>query len=131
MRALAASNRLQEILLSEMRPDRSGNEVLFATLEQMHAEDIDGTVYSHPVGDHGHAAGPLIGLWDRQDGVPGRGEVPLIAGTWYSIELQAAVTVPEWDGQLVRSMQEEDAELTADGRMRWVLGRQTEFHLVR
>jgi hypothetical protein len=129
--ALATSNRLQDLLLAQMRPGRTGNEVLLATLTQMRDEGIDGTVYSHPVGDHGHAAGPLIGLWDRQDGVPGRGDIPLLAETWYSIELQAAVAVPEWDGQRVRSMQEEDAELTANGGMRWVLSRQTEFHLVR
>jgi len=31
----------------------------------------------------------------------------------------------------VRSAQEEDAELGADGRVRWILRRQTDFHLVR
>jgi hypothetical protein len=97
----------------------------------MRAEKIDGTVYGHPVGDHGHAAGPLIGLWDRQDGVPGRGDVPLLASTWHSIELQATSPVPEWGGQRVRSAQEEDAALTPDGAMKWILRRQTEFHLVR
>jgi hypothetical protein len=129
--ALAASNRMQDLLLSEMRPGRTGNDVLRATLDRMRAEGIEGTVYTHPIGDHGHGAGPLIGLWDRQDGVPGRGDVPLLAGTWHSIELQATVAVPEWDGQRVRSMQEEDAALTPEGRMEWVLRRQTAFHLVR
>ncbi len=129
--ALATSNRLQNITMSEMRPNRTGNEVLAAALARMRADGIDGTVYSHPIGDHGHAAGPLIGLWDRQDGVPGRGDVPLLAGMWFSIELQAATRVPEWGGQLVRSMQEEDAELGDDGQMRWILGRQTTYHLVR
>jgi Xaa-Pro aminopeptidase len=129
--ALAASNRLQDIAMAEMRPGRTGNEALATTLERMRAAGIDGTVYSHPVGDNGHAAGPLIGLWDRQDGVPGRGDVPILADTWFSIELQAATAVPEWDGQLVRSMQEEDAAIDADGTIAWVLRRQTAFHLVR
>jgi Xaa-Pro aminopeptidase len=129
--ALAASNRLQDLAMAEMRPGRSGNEALAATLGRMRSEGIDGTVYSHPVGDHGHGAGPLIGLWDRQDGVPGRGDLPMLAGTWFSIELQAGTPVPEWDGQIVRSMQEEDAELGTDGQMRWILERQTAFHLVR
>jgi Xaa-Pro aminopeptidase len=128
--ALAASNRLQDLAVAEMRPGRTGNEALAATLARMRAEGIDGTVYSHAVGDHGHAAGPLIGLWDRQDGVPGRGDVPLLAGTWFSVELQAATRVPEWGDQLVRSMQEEDVELATDGTVRWILGRQTAFHLV-
>jgi Xaa-Pro aminopeptidase len=128
---LTNSNRLQDLLLAEMRPGRSGNEVLGATLAAMRAAGIDGTVYTHPVGDHGHGAGPLIGLWDRQQGVPGRGDVPLLPNTWFSIELQATTLVPEWSGQRVRSAQEEDAELTAEGAMRWILKRQTDFWLVR
>lgn len=130
-RALANGNRLQDILLSQMRPGRTGNEVLAAALAEMRSEGIEGSIYTHPIGDHGHGAGPLIGLWDRQDGVPGRGDVPLLAGTWHSIELQATTPVPEWGGQPVRIAQEEDAELAEDGTMRWILRRQSEFHLVR
>ncbi len=129
--ALAASNRLQDIAMAEMQPGRTGNEALAATLARMRAADIDGTVYSHPVGDNGHGAGPLIGLWDRQDGVPGRGDVPMLPETWFSIELQAATAVPEWDGQRVRSMQEEDAAIDGNGTVSWVLRRQTAYHLVR
>jgi Xaa-Pro aminopeptidase len=130
-RALLSSNGLQDLLLAEMRPGRSGNEVLASTLRAMRAAGINGTVYTHPIGDRGHGAGPLIGLWDHQEGVPGRGDVTLNPSTWFSIELQASTPVPEWGGQLVRTAQEEDAELGADGNMRWILRRQTEFHLVR
>ena len=130
-RALASSNRLQDLLLAEMRPGRTGNEVLAAALAQMRAAGITGTIYTHPIGDRGHGAGPLIGLWDHQEGVPERGDVPLVPNSWFSIELQATTPVPEWDNQGVRSAQEEDAELSADGRMRWVLRRQTEFHVVK
>jgi Xaa-Pro aminopeptidase len=130
-RALLASNRLQDLLLAEMRPGRTGNEVLAATLAAMRAAGINGTVYTHPIGDRGHGAGPLIGLWDHQEGVPGRGDVRLLPATWFSIELQATTPVPEWGGQAVRSAQEEDAELGTDGRMRWILRRQTQFHVVR
>ncbi len=130
-RALANSNRLQDILLAEMKPGRSGNEVLAAALAVMRAAGIDGTIYTHPIGDRGHGAGPLIGLWDHQEGVPGRGDVLLIPGTWFSIELQATTPLPEWNNQPVRSAQEEEAELSADGTMRWVLRRQTTWHVVR
>jgi len=130
-RALLNSNRLQDILLGEMRPGRSGNDVLNSALGAMRAAGINGTIYTHPIGDRGHGAGPLIGLWDHQEGVPGRGDVPLLPATWFSIELQATTPVPEWGGQPVRSAQEEDAELGADGSMRWILRRQTAFHIVR
>jgi Xaa-Pro aminopeptidase len=129
--ALANSNRLQDILLAEMKPGQTGNEVLTAARTAMQAAGIDGTMYTHPIGDRGHGAGPLIGLWDHQEGVPGRGDVPLIPSTWFSIELQATTLVPEWGNQPVRSAQEEDAELAADGAMRWILRRQTTWHLVR
>jgi len=130
-RALANSNRLQDIVLAELRPGRTGNEVLKASLERTRREGIDGTVYSHPIGMHGHGAGPLIGLWDYQDGVPGRGDARVIPNMWFSIELQATSPVPEWGGQTVRSAQEEDVMISADGLPRWALKRQTAFHLVR
>jgi len=129
--ALRRANRLQDILLEEMVPGRTGNEVLHATLARMRAEGIDGTVYTHPIGDHGHGAGPLIGLWDRQEGVPGRGDVPLRPNTWFSIELQATTPVPEWGGQPVRMALEEEAYLDAEGRRHWVLRRQESLLLVR
>lgn len=129
--ALKASNRLQDITVEELKPGRTGNEVLAASLKRMRDEKIDGTLYSHPIGLHGHGAGALIGLWDYQDGVPGRGDHKIIPGMWYSIELQATVPVPEWNNQRVRSAQEEDVIIDASGKVRWAFGRQTTFHLVR
>jgi len=129
--ALANSNRLQDIVMAEIRPGRTGNDVLMASLERMRAAGITGSVYTHPIGDHGHGAGPTIGLWDRQERIPGRGDVPVLANTWFSIELEARTAVPEWDGQLVKSAQEEDAMVGPDGRTVWALRRQVDFHLVR
>ena len=97
----------------------------------MRAEGIDGTVYTHPIGMHGHGAGPLIGLWDYQTGVPGRGDAKIIPSMWFSIELQATSPVPEWNGQLVRMALEEDMMIDEAGRKEWALRRQSEFHLIR
>ncbi len=47
---------------SASRPGRTGNEVLAATLAAMRAAGITGTVYSHPIGDRGHGAGPDAAL---------------------------------------------------------------------
>jgi len=127
--ALADGNRLQEILLAAMEIGRTGNEVLRVALEQARAEGLNPSIYSHPLGYHGHAAGPLIGLWDQQEGVPGRGDYELFDETCYSIELNIKKTVPEWGGQEVRIAQEEDAVLTG-GQVRWLSGRQTEFYLI-
>jgi len=97
----------------------------------MRAEGLDGSVYTHPIGDHGHGAGPLIGLWDRQDGVPARGDVPVRANTWFSTELQVTSPVAEWSGQAVRMAQEEEIWIDAAGARHWTLARQERFHLVR
>jgi Xaa-Pro aminopeptidase len=129
--ALARANRLQDILLEKTKPGKSGNQVLREVLGQMNAEGLDGTMYSHPIGDHGHGAGPLIGLWDYQEGVPGRGDVPVLPNMWFSTELQVTTPVPEWKNQRVRMALEEEAEVRPDGVMQWTLRRQTELHLVR
>jgi hypothetical protein len=131
MTAMRNTNRLQDIVMGELRPGRTGNEVLEASLAAMRAAGISGSVYSHPVGDHGHAAGAFIGLFDRQAPSPGRGEVRVLPDTWYSIELAATTAVPEWDNQAVVVYEEEDAALDAAGATHWILRRQTDFHVVR
>jgi Xaa-Pro aminopeptidase len=130
-RALANANRLQDLLLERMKPGGSGNEVLAATLAAMKAEGIKGSVYTHPIGDHGHGAGPLIGLWDRQQGVPGRGDVLILPNTWFSIELSVTTPVREWGNKDLWVGQEEDAVIDESGRPAWVLKRQTEYHLIK
>ena len=127
--ALKDGNRLQDIHLAEMQVGRSGNEVLRSALKLANAEGLRAQIYTHPLGYHGHAAGPLVGLWDRQAGVPGAGDYPLFDDTVYSIELNVVKSVPEWDGQDARIMLEEDAVLSG-GVMRWLDGRQTSLHLI-
>ncbi len=129
-RCIANSNRLQDILLSQMEPGLTGNQILAATLEQMRAEGIDGTVYTHPIGDHGHGAGPLIGMWDAQEGVPVRGDAVLLPSTWHSIELQATTPIPEWGGKPASCRQEEEAYVDTEGARHWVYRRQADFHYV-
>jgi hypothetical protein len=128
--ALANANAMQDIAMEEIRPGRTGNEILASVLARMKALGIDGTMYSHPIGMNGHGAGPLIGLWDYQSGVPGRGDAKIIPSMWYSIELQATTPVAEWNGQRVRMAQEEDMIIAADGRTRWAHQRQDRLFLV-
>ena len=127
---LATSNRLQDILLEHMEPGLTGNEILANALAQMRSEGIDGTIYTHPIGDHGHGAGPLIGRWDAQEGVPVRGDVVLRPSTWHSIELQSTVPIPEWGDKMVRCQQEEEAYLDEAGERHWVFRRQERLHLI-
>jgi Xaa-Pro aminopeptidase len=130
-RALANANALQDIVFQEIKPGRTGNEILATSRERMKSAGITGTVYSHPIGLHGHGAGPLIGLWDFQDGVAGRGDAKVIPSMWFSIELQATTPVPEWSNQPVRMAQEEDIIIDAAGQVRWALKRQDTLFLVK
>ncbi len=126
--ALARGNRLQDILTSHFVSGRSGNEILSKALKQAQRENITASIYTHPIGYHGHAAGPTIGLWDQQGGVPGRGDYPLYPNTAHSIELYAETEVPDW-GKAVRIKLEEDAFF--DGEKTWYIdGRQRQLHLI-
>ena len=129
--ALANANAMQDIAMEEIRPGRTGNEILGSVLSRMKAKGITGTMYSHPIGLNGHGAGPLIGLWDYQDGVAGRGEARVIPSMWFSIELQATTPVPEWGGQAVQMAQEEDMIIGAGGSNRWARQRQHQLFLVK
>lgn len=128
-KALANANRLQDIFTSLFAVGRSGNEVLAQARKQAIAEGIKPSIYTHPLGYHGHAAGTTLGMWDAQAGVPVQGDYPLFANTAYSIELNAATFVEQW-GKEVRIMLEENAFF--DGtKVEYMDGRQTAFHLIR
>ncbi len=127
--ALSDANRLQEIHAEEMVAGRTGNQILKAALERAKGEGINASIYTHPLGYHGHAAGPTIGLWDRQEGVSGRGDYELFEDTCYAIELNAKREVPEWGGQEVRMALEQDAVFTG-GKLHFMAGRQTRLHLI-
>ena len=126
--AFEKANRLQDILTSNFIKGRSGNQILSASLTQAKSEGIKASIYTHPLGFHGHAAGPTIGMWDQQGGVPGSGDFPLNYNTAYSIELNAATFIPEWKKE-IRIMLEEDGYYDAAG-FRYIGGRQKVVYLV-
>jgi hypothetical protein len=127
-KAMAIGNRLQDILTDQFKEGRTGNQILASALAQAKKENINATIYTHPIGFHGHAAGPAIGMWDMQSGVPGTGDFPMHLKTAYSIELNAAVEINQWK-KTIRIMLEQDGYFDEDG-FRYINGRQTELHLV-
>ncbi|NBT16830.1 MAG: aminopeptidase P family protein, partial [Chitinophagia bacterium] len=128
-KAFANSNRLQDILTAQFKTGRTGNQMLLSALAQAKSEGIVPSIYTHPLGLHGHAAGPTIGMWDMQQGVPGSGDYPLYPHTAYSIELNSSTFIPEW-GKDIRIMLEEDGFF--DGKtFRYIGGRQEKLLLVK
>ena len=127
--ALKKGNKLQDIFTSEFSEGKTGNQVLKAAREKAIAQGLKPTIYTHPLGYHGHAAGTTLGMWDSQQGVPGDGDYPLHLNTAYSIELNNAVFIKPWNKE-IRIMLEEDAIFDKTGV--WYLnGRQTELLLVK
>ncbi len=129
--ALKRGNRLQDIVMTEHRAGRTGNQVLKSSLEKAKAEGLTPAVYCHPLGIHGHAAGFVVGLWNRQDGVPVRGDYPLYYNTCYAIEMNNVYEVPEWDGQAVRMGLEEGGVFTEKDRCQFIDGRQKELYIIK
>ncbi len=127
-KAFKQGNRLQEILTEQFTAGKTGNQILADALAQSEKEGINGTIYTHPIGVHGHAAGPTIGMWDNQGITKGPGDYPLFENTAYSIELNAAVKIDEWN-KTIRIMLEEDGYYGKDG-FRYIDGRQTEVYTI-
>ena len=127
-KAFKNSNRLQDILTAHFKDGITGNEILLASLDQAKIEGLNPSIYTHPIGTHGHAAGPTIGMWDQQEGVKGRGDYPLFRNTAYSIELNTSTEIPEWN-KIIRIMLEEDGVWGEDG-FYYIDGRQTEIFTI-
>ena len=126
--ALANTNRLQDALFTHIRPGARGFEAYDATMADMKKLGIEAMIYSHSVGNQGHALGASIDFRRPTTGV--ELEPPFREGSYTSIELNTSTPVPEWGGQKVTIMMEDDAYLTREG-MKWFRPRQTAFYLIR
>jgi len=127
-RALANTNKLQDALFSHIKPGAKGFEVYDATMSDMKNAGIEAMIYSHSVGNQGHALGASIDFRRPLSGAPS--EPAFREGSYTAIELNTSTAVPEWGGQKVTMMMEDDAYLTRDG-MKWFRPRQTAFYLIR
>ena len=126
--ALKQGNRVQDCLTEQFATGVTGNQALAQALAQAKSEGLKPHIYTHPIGYHGHGAGPTIGMWDAQEGVPVRGDYPIYPNTAYSIELNAGVYLEEW-GKEIRVMLEEEAFFDGE-TVRYIDGRQTELLLI-
>lgn len=126
--AFVRGNAVQDQLTNQFKNGKSGNQILADALAGCKAAGLEGVIYTHPIGYHGHAAGPTIGMWDNQKRIEGSGDYLLRPNTAYSIELNCSTYIPEWK-KSIRIMLEEDGYW--DGNtFRYIGGRQKEMYLV-
>lgn len=124
--ALAVGNAMQDLTADQFRPGSTGNQALKAARAAAGKLAIDGDIYSHPIGRHGHAAGPSVGMWDNQVKVPGAGDYRFYDRTMYALELCVRVPIDEWDGRTLVLGLEQGIAINA-GKVEYLDARQTEW----
>ncbi len=120
--AFKKGNQVQDIFTSNFKEGQTGNQILLKSLKEAKSVGLRSSIYTHPLGVYGHSAGPTIGMWDSQGGVPGTGDYPLFYNTVYAIELNTTVEIKEWNKD-IRVMLEEDGFYGESG-FRYINGRQ-------
>lgn len=129
--AMKNTNTLQDVMMKTYsRPGALVSDVYDSTMADMKRRGINAMIYSHPIGNQGHGLGAAIDFRAAQRPELGAQGKRLRNGSYISIELNTRTAVPEWGGQDVFVMMEDDAHLTNDG---WVFfrPRQEAWYVVR
>jgi Xaa-Pro aminopeptidase len=130
---LRRANEVGRVFLGEFKAGRTGNEITDSVMKKATEAGLRPLIYCHPIGFHGHAAGPPMDarpVTNAPEGIRVNMEYALYPETAYSIEFSATTSVPEWDGQDVRIGFEEDA-LFIDGVSRYIDGHQKTLLLIK
>lgn len=131
--ALRQTIEVGTIFRNEFQAGRSGNVIVQTAMDKATAKGLRPLIYSHPIGFHGHAAGPPMDarpLGRAPEGNEARGEYPLFLNTCYAIEYSCTTSIPEWDGQDVRIGFEETGVFTLAG-CNFVDGSQNKYFLIK
>lgn len=119
-RGFETGHAFGKMTAEEFIAGRTGNEIFARAKEKAAQAGIEATLYTHPIGVHCHAAGPTIGLYDKQGFIAGRGERRLHANTAYALEFNVACPVPEWGGQKVYFYLEETVIYRENGAVEYL-----------
>lgn len=131
--ALRRTNKVGDIFRNEFKTGRSGNDIVNSAMKKGAEEGLRPLIYSHPVGFHGHAAGPPMDARPPErapESVLDRMKYPLYPNTVYAIEYSCTTSIPEWGGQDVRIGFEDTAVYTEQG-CKFIDGHQIKFYLIK
>jgi Xaa-Pro aminopeptidase len=131
--ALRQTVEVGTIFRNEFKTGRSGNAIVQSAMNKATAKGLRPLIYSHPLGIHGHGAGPPMDarpVGNVPEGNSARGEYPLYPNTCYAIEYSCTTSVPEWGGQDIRIGFEETGVYTQAG-CNFVDGSQQKYFLIK
>ncbi|MGQ0766312.1 MAG: M24 family metallopeptidase [Gemmatimonadota bacterium] len=129
--AMRNTNTVQDVLMKKYsRPGAPVSVVYDSTMAEMRRLGINAQIYSHPIGNQGHGLGAAIDFRSAQRPELGAQGRSLRRGSYISIELNTRTAVPEWGGQEVFVMMEDDAYLADEG---WIFfrPRQEQWYIIR
>jgi hypothetical protein len=124
------STRMADIIRDEMWVGRTGIAIKTAAESRGQDAGIDALVYSHVQGNWVHDAGVWM-IFDWPDRYGDHPKFALRAGEWVSLEFSVTAPVPEWDGQPVTIMREEDTVAREDGPPEYLSGPQDELWIIK
>lgn len=130
-KAFAKTLRFMDIVAENCAAGRTGDQILTAAVAQAEGEGLRPHLYTHPIGVHGHAAGPTIGLYYKPGPVGGMGSYSLYPNTCYALELNTKVSVPQWEDEELWVMREETVCFRQDGRLEYLMEGRDIFGIVK
>jgi Xaa-Pro aminopeptidase len=131
--ALHNLHKLREIFFKEFKTGHTGNAIVDAALKKAQQAGLQPSIYSHPIGFHGHGAGCSMDGRPTNHAPEGyrlRGEYPLYPNTVYAIEFSNTTNIPDWDNQKITLGFEDEGMFTSEG-IRLVDGYQSKLLLIR
>ena len=130
-RALKNTNELQDVVTTKARPGLLPGDLYNAAMDAMEKKRNRSENLQPSNWQSGPRSGPQYRLPVRERGDIGVSQAqPFRKGCYTSIELNTVTPVPEWDGQKLFVMMEDDAYLTDDG-YKFFVPRQEAFYLVK
>ncbi|MEX2496137.1 MAG: M24 family metallopeptidase [Woeseia sp.] len=128
--AFEQSQRVAEIYVEELQPERTGVMVKEIIERRARQEGIDALVYGHTQGNWVHDVGArTVFNWPERYGI--FAIKPVGTREFWSIEFRITAPIPEWDGQKVPIPREEDAWIDEDGKVSYITGPQEALWLIR
>lgn len=130
LKALLAKGKVfANLVMKEFKTGRSGNDIFEKSMERAKEKQLQAMLYSHPLGVHCHEAGPTIGMYDRQESIPHKGEFRVVNQSAYALEFNVKDYIPEWGHETYAFLEQPIA--VYENESIYLAPMQDNFHLIR